>query len=141
MKKIVLITAVAGLTLVAAAPPAHWNRSSGADEWAGRGYPPCSRTVTDRCIQLYERGVATRANLALNERLGMQNYAMGGPYEAVEPESAYVEEDSYGHDNGYADAAPEMESGWTPGYRDDYPPCSHGVSDRCIQDYEVGADY
>jgi hypothetical protein len=20
-------------------------------------YPPCSRTVTDRCIQLYERGV------------------------------------------------------------------------------------
>ena len=36
-----------------------------ASEYTGTGgplattdYPPCSRTVTDRCIQLYERGVA-----------------------------------------------------------------------------------
>jgi hypothetical protein len=26
------------------------------------GYPPCSRTVTDRCIQLYERGVTGEGN-------------------------------------------------------------------------------
>jgi hypothetical protein len=36
------------------------------------GYPPCSRTVTDRCIQLYER----RVRAALSPRA-----AMGGPIE------------------------------------------------------------
>ena len=87
MKKLALFTAAAGLTLVGAAPPAHWSRGGAdGDEWAGRGYPPCSRTVTDRCIQLYERGVRTRANLALNERLGMNDRvaAMGGPYEPAD---------------------------------------------------------
>lgn len=38
------------------------------------GYPPCSRTVTDRCIQLYERRV--RAALPRQPRP-----AMGGPIE------------------------------------------------------------
>ena len=38
------------------------------------GYPPCSRTVTDRCIQLHERRV--RAALAQRPRP-----AMGGPIE------------------------------------------------------------
>ena len=81
MKKIVLFATVCGLGLVAAAPS-----SNG-------GYPPCSATVTDRCIQLYERGVATRANLALNEQLGQGStqMAMGGPYEPVEHESAQYE--------------------------------------------------
>ena len=80
MKKIVLFATVCGLGLVAAAP------SNG-------GYPPCSATVTDRCIQLYERGVATPANLALNEQLGQGStqMAMGGPYEPVEYETAQYE--------------------------------------------------
>lgn len=38
------------------------------------GYPPCSRTVTDRCIQLHERAV--RAALPRQPRP-----AMGGPIE------------------------------------------------------------
>ena len=38
------------------------------------GYPPCSRTVTDRCIQLHERRV--RAALPRQPRP-----AMGGPIE------------------------------------------------------------
>ena len=38
------------------------------------GYPPCSRTVTDRCIQLYER----RVRAALPRR---PSPAMGGPIE------------------------------------------------------------
>ena len=38
------------------------------------GYPPCSRTVTDRCIQLYER----RVRAALPRR---PQPAMGGPIE------------------------------------------------------------
>jgi hypothetical protein len=34
----------------------------GPEENVQTGYPPCSRTVTDRCIQLYERGVTGRGN-------------------------------------------------------------------------------
>jgi len=34
----------------------------GPEETVQTGYPPCSRTVTDRCIQLYERGVTGRGN-------------------------------------------------------------------------------
>lgn len=83
MKKTALFAALCVTTLVGAAPPA---------EWSG-GYPPCSATVTDRCIQLYERGVATAANLALNERLGNggTQLAMGGPYEPLEYENDFSE--------------------------------------------------
>ncbi len=122
MKKLALFTALAGITLVGAAPPSHWSRSSSGGDYAGNGYPPCSRTVQDRCIQLYERGVAMRANLALNERLGMHDglAAMGGPYEA--PNAGR-------HGSGY---------GHSSASRDDYPPCSREIQDRCIQLYERG---
>ena len=122
MKKLAMFAAVAGLTLVSAAPPAHWSRGTGGDEWAGRGYPPCSRTITDRCIQLYERGVRTRANLALNERLGMNNglAAMGGPYEPT------------------AETGEARSEAWPRASRSDYPACSRTVTDRCIQLYERG---
>jgi len=52
MKKLVLFAAVAGLGLVSASPP-----PPAVSAQAAATYPPCSRTVTDRCIQLYERGV------------------------------------------------------------------------------------
>lgn len=55
MKKLLLFAAVAGLGLVSASPPPK-GPDNGPRE-ARRHYPPCSRTVTDRCIQLYERGV------------------------------------------------------------------------------------
>jgi hypothetical protein len=42
------------------------------------GYPPCSRTVTDRCIQLYERGVREQVS-QWKQGVG----AMGGPFEPV----------------------------------------------------------
>jgi len=45
-----------------------------ADDIDSSGYPPCSRLVTDRCIQLHERRV--RAALAQRPRP-----AMGGPIE------------------------------------------------------------
>lgn len=52
MKKLVLFAAVAGFGLVSASPP------EGDHKVEARGdYPPCSATVTDECIQLYERGV------------------------------------------------------------------------------------
>ena len=58
MKKLLLFAAVAGLGLVSASPPAKGPEYGGRE--MSRHYPPCSRTVTDRCIQLYERGVRAR---------------------------------------------------------------------------------
>ena len=65
MKKLILFAAVAGLGLVSASPPE--SDYDGPRE-ARSGYPPCSRTVRDRCIQLYERGVRTPENLAENSK-------------------------------------------------------------------------
>jgi hypothetical protein len=98
MKRTILFAAAAGLLLVSNAPPPGWGEDWEDDARAG-GYPPCSRTVTDRCIQLYERGVATRTNLALNEHLGMNTpgIGMGGPFEPVHTE-AYHDGDTYADD-------------------------------------------
>lgn len=118
MRSLLVFAAVTGLALVSAAPPQH--AGSGESRAMG-GYPPCSRTVTDRCIQLYERGVRTAANLAANRRLGPLRYdiAQGGPYEPV---------------------ARIMDGGeWrAPSTRSGYPECSRMVTDRCIQSYERG---
>lgn len=58
MKKLLLFAAVAGLGLVSASPP---DKGPDNGEREARGhYPPCSRTVRDSCIQLYERGVRAR---------------------------------------------------------------------------------
>ncbi len=108
MKKLGIFAAVCGLTLVAAAP----------HDTAG-GYPPCSATVTDRCIQLYERGVATRTNLALNDRLGPNRAgvglaAMGGPYEPIEQEDDYASaaaEDEYA--SAWSDHEAPVADDWT----------------------------
>lgn len=106
MKKICFLAAAAGLALVSASPPATGDETAAAE---GSGYPPCSRTVTDRCIQLYERGVGTRENLASNRDLGPgRGPAQGGPEEA---------------------ATATASAG-------DYPPCSATVTDRCRQTYE-----
>lgn len=57
--KLVLFALVAGLGLTSASPD-----YPGGPREAGVGYPPCSRTITDNCIQLYERGVRGQANFA-----------------------------------------------------------------------------
>lgn len=107
MNKVAIFAAVSGLTLIAAAP----HDSAG-------GYPPCSATVTDSCIQLYERGVATETNLALNEQLGPDRAgvglaAMGGPYEPIEPDEDYAayEADEYGSD--WTAEEPVAADDWT----------------------------
>jgi hypothetical protein len=146
MKRILIYSA--GVALAGAAIAQSYYEDGYAPQSSQGGYPPCSATVTDRCIQLYEPGVATPANLALNERLGdgtqmaeasypeeaevayseYDNQAVGGPYEPVEdyPEeaAAYSEE--------YAGVWPEESTGY-------YPPCSLSpADDRCIQTYEGG---
>jgi hypothetical protein len=121
------------------------------------GYPPCSATVTDRCIQLYEPGVATPRNLALNEQLGPGRTALAAaavepaepyPGEPTEPYyagNAYAERESYdasapvgGPYQPVADPAYAADN-WPAPTRSDYPPCEpHPYDDRCIQTYEEG---
>lgn len=113
MKMPSLFVAAAGLGLLGAAPPP----MEGMDgpPGASGGYPPCSHSVRDRCIQLYERGVASPRNLAMNARLGPdrmpRRYAHGpmGPRYGETGERRVVVA------------------------RDDYPPCGDGIGDRCIQ--------
>ena len=69
MKIRLVIAAAGGLALLGAAPPPAPAPAPAAPV-SKSGYPPCSRTDTDRCIQLYERGVGTEANLARNARGG-----------------------------------------------------------------------
>ena len=74
MKIHLLLTAVAGLALVGASPPSDpipWE-----DEESLRDYPPCSATVTDRCIQTYERGVKASKKVA---HKAAHEPAVGGP--------------------------------------------------------------
>jgi hypothetical protein len=111
MKKQLFFVAIAGLTLVSAAPPADpipWE-----DEASLRDYPRCSRTVTDRCIQSNERGVARREKLARSEepRSDARGPAVGAPAEPVAHKYA----------------------------ASDYPPCSRTVTDRCIQTNRRGS--
>ncbi|HEX8225879.1 MAG TPA: hypothetical protein VF605_18895 [Allosphingosinicella sp.] len=131
MKKLILFCAVAGLGLAAAAPPRLGGSPFAGPLGAQGNYPACSKTVTDRCIQLYERGVSSAANLALNERLGRGSAmaaatpsatptARGGPYEPLRYD-------------------PSATRNWTPrASADDYPPCSRLITDRCIQLHERG---
>jgi hypothetical protein len=67
--RFVPLLSVAALALIATAPHSSHQIRRSLETKIVNGYPPCSRTVIDRCIQLYERGVATAANLALNEKL------------------------------------------------------------------------
>ena len=103
MKIQLLLVSMAGLALVSASPPSDpipWE-----DEESLRSYPPCSRTVTDRCIQGNEGGASTAGNLQRNNH-------------SDEPKPAYSERKPK-HSEKYAAA--------------DYPPCSATVTDRCIQ--------
>lgn len=86
MRKPLILLSAALLLAVGAAAPKEEARlgydpavdAGGAHEGAGgvdAGYPPCSRLITDRCIQLYERRV--RAAQAPRP----PRPAMGGPIE------------------------------------------------------------
>jgi hypothetical protein len=104
MKKLILFAAVAGIGLVSASPP-----TATATAQSDMAYPACSRTVTDHCIQLYERGVRTRQNLAANR---VEAPAVAA---AVAP----------------APAPASAGAGATAS--NDPPPCSATVTDHCQQ--------
>jgi hypothetical protein len=139
MKRLWLFAAGAGLLLVGNAIP----KEKGADGFRiVNGYPPCSSTVTDRCIQLYERGVNTRVNLALNEQLPpgrtFSYAAIGAPAPAHSDDpiermagTAVTEPDEEAY--GYADELPDIVSPWDmPGTGHFHPACS-GDSESCAE--------
>jgi hypothetical protein len=57
-----VMAATAAAAATAGTDLAQYQGMGGPEENMQTGYPPCSRTVTDRCIQLYERGVTGRGN-------------------------------------------------------------------------------
>ena len=66
MKRQLLLAAIAGFALVSAAPPGDpipWE-----DEESLGDYPPCSRTVTDRCIQGPGREAAADRPMPVRDR-------------------------------------------------------------------------
>lgn len=81
MKKLLLFAAVAGLGLVSASPPGP--KEGAHPREAEAGYPPCSRTVTDSCIQLHERAMRRRQNLAGKERRGDRHLQHMRPVETA----------------------------------------------------------
>jgi hypothetical protein len=120
-------------------------------------YPACTATVTDNCIQTYERGVdASLASSGSSD--SSKSTAMGGPFEPVDADSAKlamngdgdidvangeiadgeiqvasVDPSIAGHSDHQGVGGPvEAQSG--------YPPCSSPGpgDDRCIQLFEPG---
>lgn len=115
MKK-TMITLAAGFAISGAAFAQTGGTIEGWTNSAADGYPPCSSTVTDSCVQLYESGIDGNAALA-----------MGGPYEPITEHS-----ESMMSDGLVAMGGPIEE-------RTDYPACDPGPGDdRCIQLYEPG---
>lgn len=134
MKKTMTIAAAlmfgtAALAQTGGTTETSWNNN------AMNGYPACSSSVTDSCIQLYERGVSASANLEMNRQMGM-TVAQGGPYEPVATHadgSMTNTSDMGAMHNGTTGVGGPVEE------RAGYPPCDPGPGDdSCIQLYERG---
>ena len=115
------------------------------------GYPPCDPGPgDDLCIQLYEPGVSTSTNLAMNRNLGDGSTMManadttnwtnevgatatgvGGPYEPVTSSTGAPYEAPIVREEGPTEASDVAGT--------DYPACEPGQGDdNCIQLYERG---
>lgn len=149
MKKALILAAAAGVMLVGSAPP---GPAMPGDE--GVDYPPCSRTLRDRCIQLHERGVASAENLAVNRGEASPDRYAAGPDgdDDMPPPGPYADLDDgppppgMGHHGMRPDGPSEMESVVAAGpapaepvqyARNDYPACADASSDRCVQQRRV----
>lgn len=105
---------------------------------AERNYPACTASITDNCIQLYERGV--RASLAswsgTTGGHADASTAVGGPYEPVDKSMTGTSETAYSDSSAHASEA----MGGPVEARSGYPPCTQPGpgQDSCIQLYERG---
>jgi hypothetical protein len=148
VKKALFLAVAAGGLLVGFSPP---GPAMPGDE--GVDYPPCSRSVRDRCIQLHERGVATPENLAINrgdaapdryasepdERGMPEDYARGPDDDMPPPPGMHHHRmmGMMGHDGPSemeSVVAPPPPQGEPVRYAmNDYPTCAAAVADRCVQ--------
>ena len=138
----------------------------GPDEGSAESYPACTATVTDNCIQLYERGVRAslagtgkvESDVATTEKVESDSTAaVGGPYEPVDSGSSDLAMNGDGDidvaagettdgeimvasaDSGLATHSDDQGVGGPVEAQSGYPPCSPGPGDdRCIQLYEAG---
>lgn len=112
-------------------------------------YPACTATVTDNCVQTYERGVdASLASSGSSD--SSKSTAMGGPVETLDADSSKVamnDSDIDGKDEvapaetdtSIASHSDHQGVGGPVEAQSGYPPCSPGPGDdRCIQLYESG---
>lgn len=76
MKKLFLFAAIAGLGLVSASPP---GPKDGPDESEDSAYPPCSRTVTDSCMQGGGHGMRMRRHHGGHGRYHARHHAAHVP--------------------------------------------------------------
>jgi hypothetical protein len=141
--------------------PSGYNGTGGAmggpiEGGDNESYPACTATVTDNCIQTYERGVD--ASLASSGSNGSDSTAMGGPWQPVYSESELAmngdgsvdvgkgETSDLGIETATLEPDPAVVShsdyqgvGGPVEAQSGYPPCSPGPGDdRCIQLYEPG---
>lgn len=142
--KMMMLAAAATMMSSAGAAQTMWNNGGWSPTPVSTEYPACSGAESeDRCIQLYERGVRTSANLAMNAEMRGNssgetmlaendpsmtmpadgNYTgQGGPYEDVDPADLAAMSGVAGHAT-----------------QTDYPPCPRSdAADSCIQLYERG---
>jgi hypothetical protein len=131
----------------------------GPDEGGAESYPACTATVTDNCIQLYERGVRASLASAPTAKLEEESSttAVGGPYEPVDADTTELAMNGDGDidvaagettdgeimvasaDSGIATHSDYQGVGGPVEAQSGYPPCSPGPGDdRCIQLYEPG---
>lgn len=103
---------------------AQTNMQNDTRDAAAGDYPACSSSVTDRCIQTYERSAGRSAVLAV-----------GGPYEPVSGHAGAMSQQ-------YAAADQQNDLTGMGGPLDErtgYPSCDPGPGDdSCIQLYEHG---
>ena len=145
---------------VAFVPPGY-NGLGGAvggpvEEGSDEAYPACTATVTDNCIQTYERGVDASLASSVSRSGPSESTAMGGPWQPVYTESelamngdgsvdvakgetAETELASLETDTSIASHSDYQGVGGPVEAQSGYPPCSPGPGDdRCIQLYEPG---
>ena len=111
------------------------------------GYPPCDGSESaDSCIQLYERGVKSETNLAMNNSLPGGDQTMTASAETATPTGQLSADATMSTTATTSPAEPAtgvggpyepVEAGTNS--KKDYPPCSGAESDdSCIQMYERG---
>lgn len=139
-------TGVGGPYEPAPAPTASMPMASTIPAQTSRGgYPPCDGSASaDSCIQLYERGVKTETNLAMNNSLPGGDQTMTASAETATPSGQVSADATMSSTPASTEPATGVGGPYEPvgaasTSTTDYRPCAPGPGDdSCIQLYERG---